>query len=150
MSRSRRAFHSAREVLLHYEGTKWPAPNALAGIHFRIAGSKSDRRTFGPAQRRVARQVPRVSGKIFLRAELSRVNIDADNHLASPANQLARAFNQAQMAGVQVSHRRHEADAYAGPLPARGQALHGCDRLDDSHRRKVASEDLTINLIVGS
>ena len=52
------------------------------------------------------------------------------------ANQLAGPLHEAQVAGVQIPHRRHKADAHPCPLPASGKTLHGRHRPYDSHRAK--------------
>ena len=50
---------------------------------------------------------------------------------------------------MQITHRRHKANAFAGALPLFGQALHRGDGGDDSHTGKVSLVPLPINSIVG-
>jgi hypothetical protein len=49
------------------------------------------------------------------------------------------------MAGVQIAHRRHEADAYAGSLPLSGEPLHCGDGRNDLHSDKMVHAAAAIN-----
>jgi hypothetical protein len=44
------------------------------------------------------------------------------------------------MTGVQITHRRHKADARAGVLPFFGEPLHGDDGRNNLHDGKVNSD----------
>jgi hypothetical protein len=58
-------------------------------------------------------------------------------------------MDKTHVAGMQVAHRRNEADAFAHALPFFGKLLHCGDGGGDSHTRKVSVETRPINAIVG-
>jgi len=62
---------------------------------------------------------------------------------------LSGLTDKAQVAGMQVAHRRNDADAFAHALPFFGELLHRGDGGDDSHTGKVSVETRPINAIVG-
>ena len=94
-------------------------------IHFRIARREHDIHARVAAQFQIAFQVARVFGEVLRRRELRRIDINADDDLAVFADPLARLAHQAHVAGVQIAHRRHKADANALALPLQGEFLHG-------------------------
>ena len=93
-------------------------------IHLRIARRENHIHAQLAQQFQIAFQIARIFGQVFLRPELRRVDVNADDDFAAFADRLSRPFHQAQMAIVQIAHRRHEADAHAGALPFFCEPLH--------------------------
>jgi hypothetical protein len=118
-------------------------------IHFLVAGREDDVHAGGAAKFEIALQIARVSGKILLRSELRRVHVNAHDNLAGLPDAFPRLMDKTQVAGVQIAHRRHKADAFARALPFFGKLLHRGDVGDDSHTGKVSVETRPINSIVG-
>jgi len=71
---------------------------------------------------------PRVALEVLARAELQRVDEDADD---DPRRVRASGRYQAHVPGVKRAHSRHQADRLAGHVPFAGKGPHLFRRLDD-------------------
>jgi len=72
----------------------------------------------------------RITGKVFVRPELGRIDKNADH---DPVCMALSTVHQLEMTGVKIAHRRHEGDTVTGFAPAmdegpqrgnRGNGLH--------------------------
>ena len=101
MPRSRRALERIGD------GAGDDARERLGGIH---GGGVGDEHAVDAArlgELPVARQVARIPGEVFVRAELERIDENADH---DTIRELTRAVHESQMAFVEISHSGNETD----------------------------------------
>ena len=122
VSRTRTTFHLARQLFLDDPRAE---PIAVAGrIHLGIGRDENDVHARLTAEQGVLPQVARVFAEIFLRPELRRIDVDTHDDAALRPDELPRAADEAEVAFVQIAHRRDKADAPAFALPLPRQPLH--------------------------
>ena len=114
-------------------------PSRFAGIHLLVAGSEDDVHAGLTAQFEITFQVAGIFGKILLRPELRGVDVNAHHHDAVFAGSLPGTSDEAQVAGMQKTHRRHKPDAPAGTPPLSGQTLHRGEGTDNSHGGRLTA-----------
>src|SRR5688572_5469969 len=104
MSRSRSAAQSSGNPRFLDEGGK---PFL---VHLARVWMKDEVRTVRLAEFQVGAQRPWVTGKIFFRAKLGRIDEDGHSNAALTARQLPSPVDQFGMPGVQRAHGWHQHD----------------------------------------
>ena len=112
--RSRYAAECRRDFFHRYMGGKMRSVHVL---RFRM---KDNIHAFFLAEGAVRLQIAGISGQIFVRPELDRIDEDADDDAVIFR---AGSVDEASVTVVKIAHRRHEADGKAGFLPFRSDGL---------------------------
>ncbi len=118
MRRTRSSLHTERKLLLGDISAE------LRRVHLAVRREKQDIDFGLGAEFSIAIKVAWILGYIFGRGKLGGIDVHADHHLAAVAGGFPRALNQADMAGMEIAHRRHERDRRACGLPLPAEALH--------------------------
>lgn len=105
MPRPNRAFQLAAEFRHVNDGCHWTR------IHLRDFGREKNVDASFLQKRAVAGEVARIAGQILIGAELQR--IDKDGNHRHVVFRLRRG-NQREMTDMEETHRRYEADGFAG------------------------------------
>ena len=82
------------------------------GIHHPYRRRKQQVGAFGRKHRGIAFQRARIIVEILSRTKLQRIDEDTGHH---PVGDLVRGFDQRQVPGVQIAHRRHEGYIASSP-----------------------------------
>ena len=94
----------------------------------------------------VAREVARIGGEIFARAELRRIDEDRHHHAIAA---LSRCPHQTKMSLVQKPHRRHEGDTPILSALGLAPAAHSGNGFNDLHEDQTGDLEYRSDGVLG-
>src|SRR5207247_116842 len=93
------------------------------------------------AKRFVPRQITRITAEVFASGKLSRVDVNTNHRDALFANRFPSAFDEADVASVEIAHGSNQSHLLALRFPLQRRTLHGRDRRDNLHRGEGVEEE---------